>query len=264
VRDEVAAENPSERIIAPMDVPVEQLVPHPGNPRKGNIAAVRESIREHGWHGILVAQKARDQEPPWRILVGKHRWEAAKAEGYASLPVQFKDVDDLEALRIVLADNRASDLAGYDNDALLQNLKDIGYVGTLFTLDDVETLQAGAGAGVEAPAFAGDYADAGEEMEARKAAAERIGQEMKDVVLVMKPADYAQYQADLKVLQKRWDMNGAIATTIAAVHRAALEEGDLGDLKTRVEKMREWGNRLIWAVSHDDKVEFGELFGVVE
>lgn len=239
--------------------PIEQLVPHPANPRRGNVAAIAKSLKQHGWWGAVVAQRGTN-----RILVGKHRVEAAKTIGITEVPVDWKDVDDIEALRIVLDDNRASDLATYDDDSLLRNLKSIGDLqSTLFDIDAVETLEAKKGAEVapEQP-FEGGFADEGAEMEARKQASERIAQEMKDVVLVMKPADYAQFQNDVKVLQKRWEMNGVIATTIAAVHRMALEEGDLAVLNERVEKMVEWAKDLAFAVPHDKRAQYGEVFGV--
>lgn len=248
-------------------VPVDSLTPHPANPRRGNIPAIAESIKKNGWHGVVVVQQEMHDgdDGKHRILVGAHRVAAAKSIGMTEVPVQFRDVNDLDALRIVLADNRASDLATYDNDRLLENLKHIGDPqGTLFDLDAIETLQANAGqAEVEPEApFAGGFADAGAEMEARKVAAERISAEMKDVVLVMKPDDYATFQTDIKVLQKRWSLNGIIVTTITAVHKAALEEGDLTEEQGRVEKMREWAHKLLWAVPNEERVAFGEAFGV--
>jgi hypothetical protein len=257
-------------VIATSDVTlvdVSTLTPHPANPRRGNVKAIAESIQRNGWHGVVVVQQEMHDgdDGKHRILVGAHRVQAAISIGMKEVPVQFRDVDDLDALRIVLADNRASDLATYDNDRLLENLKHIGDPqGTLFDLDAIETLTANAGQAEVAPEapFGGGFADAGAEMEQRKVAAERIAQEMKDVVLVMKPEDYAQYQADIKVLQKRWNLNGVIVTTITAVHKAALEEGDLGQSDVRVEKMRAWAQKLLWAVPNDERVAFGEDFGV--
>ena len=49
----------------------------------------------------------------------------------------------------------------------------------------------------------------------------RIALNLRDVVLVMKPADYVRYQADIRALQQRWGITGVIATTLMAVHRAA-------------------------------------------
>lgn len=235
-------------------VDIDILVPHPSNPRKGNLAAIRESIREHGFAGVVCVQVGTN-----RIVIGRHRWEAAKLEGLKMVPVMWLNVDDSQALRLLLADNRASDLAGYDEDQLLKNLRDIGNLqGTLFDMDALETLEAKVGtvATID-PTFKGDYADAGQEMEARAAQAERISQEMKDVVLVMKPEDYAVFMADVKVLQKRWGISGLIACVVSAVHRNALEQTeDTG----KVDRMRKWAGRLRWAINKADEAEFTEDF----
>lgn len=235
-------------------VDVGELIKHPANPRKGNIPAIRESIREHGFVGVIAVQRSTG-----RIIIGTHRFEAAQQEGILSVPVMFLDIDDTQALRLLLADNRSSDLAGYDEDQLLKNLRDIGNLqGSLFDMDALETLEAKVGTITTIdPTFKGDYADAGQEMEARAAQAERIAQEMKDVVLVMKPEDYAVFMADVKTLQKRWGVSGLIATVVMAVHRNALEQGeDTG----KIERMRKWAGRLRWAINHADEAEFLEDF----
>lgn len=242
-------------------VPIESLFPHPANPRRGNVAAIAESIKTNGWHGVIVVQKSTQ-----RILVGKHRWEAAKTLGMTHVPAQVRDVDDVEAMRIIIADNRASDLASYDDDQLLRNLKDIGNgQGTLFTIDDIETLEAkvGTAAVIVEHEFKGDYADAGEEMEQRAAAAERAGQEMKDVVLAMRPSDYATFLADVKVLQKRWGVNGVIATVLMAVHRAAADESIAAVTEEKVNQMRAMLRKLEWAVKVGTKEHTEYLEAVV-
>ena len=238
------------------EVVITTLVPHPANPRKGNIAAIRESIREHGFTGVIVAQRSTR-----RIVIGRHRWEAAKQEGAMLVPVMWLDIDDTQALRLLLADNRASDLAGYDEDALLKNLRDIGNLqGTLFDMDALETLEAKMGqvATLAATDFKGDYADAGQEMEQRAASAERIAQEMKDVVLVMKPEDYAAFMADVKVLQKRWGISGLIATVVSAVHRNATDMTE--EAAGKADRMRKWRERLNWMIPPEDRAEFLEDF----
>lgn len=238
-------------------VDVDMLIPHPANPRKGNIEAIRQSIREHGFVGIVAVQRSSS-----RIIIGRHRWEAAMLEGKKQVPVVWMDVDDQQALRLLLADNRASDLAGYDEDRLLKSLRDLGNLqGTLFDMDALETLEAKAGqVSTISPDFKGDYADAGHEMEQRAAQAERVAQEMKDIVLVMKPEVYAEFMADVKVLQKRWAVSGLIATVIMAAHREAQDQTDISVLEARFERMKAWGKELVWAVNTVDKKRFDEDF----
>ena len=121
-------------------VAVEKLTPHPRNPRKGDVEAIRQSIVVNGFYGVLVAQRSTRH-----ILVGNHRYQAAVQAGIERVPVVWVDVDDEAALRILLADNRTNDLATYDDKelgALLEELlgTDLGLAGTgyLTTPDDAE------------------------------------------------------------------------------------------------------------------------------
>lgn len=239
-------------------VPIDDIQPHPANARRGNVQAIAESIRDNGWHGVVVCQVSTK-----RILVGKHRWEALKVLGAVEVPVQWRDVDDIEAMRIIIADNRASDLATYDDKQLLQNLRDIGSgQGTLFDDDAIETLTVRVeGVPLSVPhEFTGGYADEGEEEDARAKAAERAGREMKDVVLAMKPDQYADFIKDVKVLQKKWDLTGVIATVIAAVHGAATAQVEMNDQELKMAKMRKWLKELEWAVPHTSRADFLECF----
>jgi ParB-like chromosome segregation protein Spo0J len=65
------------------------------------------------------------------ILVGNHRYLAAKEAGIDTLPVMWVDVDDNRALKILLADNRTNDLSGYDNKALTELLAEMSNAGEL-------------------------------------------------------------------------------------------------------------------------------------
>lgn len=115
--------------------PLTALRPHPRNPRRGNTPAIRDSISHTGFYGSIIAQKSTGF-----ILAGNHRYLAAQEAGAQEIPVTWIDVDDDHALQILLADNRTSDLAEYDDRALaelLQELQgtDLGALG--YTGDDV-------------------------------------------------------------------------------------------------------------------------------
>lgn len=94
-------------------VPVDSLTEHPDNPRRGDDAAVSDSITHNGFYGAIVAQRSTG-----RILAGNTRFRAMVAAGASTVPVVWVDVDDERATRIMLADNRTSDLAYYDDAAL--------------------------------------------------------------------------------------------------------------------------------------------------
>jgi len=102
------------------DVPITDLIPWPGNPRSGNIPVIRESMRANGWFGVVIRQKSTG----W-VCAGNHRIQAWAEEGNDTIPdVQTLDIDDAKARRILLIDNRSSDLASYDGDKLTAMLRD--------------------------------------------------------------------------------------------------------------------------------------------
>lgn len=90
-------------------VPVGHIEPHPLNPHEAELEPIRGSILDNGFYGAVIVQ-----ESTGHIVVGEHRWRSAIEEGADTIPVIYADVDDATAMRIMLADNRTSDLASYD------------------------------------------------------------------------------------------------------------------------------------------------------
>ena len=115
------------------------LLSHPDNPRTGDVGAIVESIKKNGWHGVVVCQSSTR-----RILVGNHRVKAAMIIGLDKIPVQWADVDDNRAKAILLADNRASDLGGYDDEVLARLVYETAVDGLLdstgYDLEDMDRL----------------------------------------------------------------------------------------------------------------------------
>jgi len=102
------------------DAPVDSLLPHPDNPRQGDVDAIEESILANGWYGAVIVQLSTRF-----ILAGNHRWQGAKRAGALTVPTIFVDVDDATARRIILADNRTADRASYDQESLTNILTSI-------------------------------------------------------------------------------------------------------------------------------------------
>jgi len=125
----------------PSVVPVDRLVLHEANPRQGDVGALAVSYKENGFYGSVIVD-ARDM----RVLAGNHRVKAAVALGMEKIPVQLIKTDsEMHAIKILLADNRHSDLATYDNEVLAELLQtvalsDEGLLGTGFDGDDVDEL----------------------------------------------------------------------------------------------------------------------------
>jgi len=103
------------------------------------VGAIVESIGHNGFFGALVVQKSTSH-----ILAGNHRYLAAKAEHMSQVPVIWVDVDDQQALKILLADNRTNDIASYDDTALAELLAELsntaGLEGTGYSSEDLDEL----------------------------------------------------------------------------------------------------------------------------
>lgn len=120
-------------------VKMSELKLYPKNPRKGNIDAVAESLKENGQFRPLVVQKSTNY-----ILGGNHTYRAAQKLKWKTIQVVYVDVDDERAKKIVLADNRTSDLASYDSEILSEILSSLETpdVGTGYDTADVQSILA--------------------------------------------------------------------------------------------------------------------------
>lgn len=125
-------------------VPIDSVQQHPDNPRNGDMDALIESIKTHGFMDPIVVQKSTGY-----ILAGNHRWQALHYFNEATVPVIWYTGDDLGAKKFLLADNRVGDRGRYDEHALLDILKTIqdedstaGLVGTGYTTDDYNAILA--------------------------------------------------------------------------------------------------------------------------
>ena len=122
-------------------VPTDSIKLHPENPRDGDVGAIITSISQNGWYGVLIAQKSTNF-----VLVGNHRLMAVRQLGWKQVPVIFLDVDDRRARNIMLADNRVSDKADYNEDSLAALLSaaaaDGDLLATGYDQEDVDALIA--------------------------------------------------------------------------------------------------------------------------
>lgn len=119
--------------------PIGSIEPHPRNVRQGDIGAIATSLEAHGQYRPIVVHKSTTH-----ILAGNHTYHAARSLGWDKVACTFVDCSDEQALRILLADNRANDLATYDDSALTDLLQELanseGLEGTLYELSDLDDL----------------------------------------------------------------------------------------------------------------------------
>lgn len=128
--------NMKSAIVETVNVDINSVFPYPMNARQGDIGLIAESLSENGQFRPIVVNK-RDNS----ILVGNHTWKAAKSLGWKEIAVTFVDVDEEEAAKIVLVDNRTADLGSYDHIELVDLLRDVpSHEGTGYTADDLDDL----------------------------------------------------------------------------------------------------------------------------
>lgn len=119
---------------------INTLKPHPRNVRQGDIGAIATSLQTFGQYKPIIYQASTGH-----IIAGNHTWKAAKQLGWTHIEAKPFDCNDDTALRILIADNRATDLATYDENGLLDILKELADTdkkldGTLFDEQDLQQL----------------------------------------------------------------------------------------------------------------------------
>ena len=117
-------------------VPIENLTPMAGNPRKGDVDAVKRSYEKFGQRKPIVARRLgidTNGMATGTVTAGNHQLEAAKALGWKEIAVVFIDEDENTAKAFSLADNRTHDLGTYDDGELNALLKEMeAYDAELF------------------------------------------------------------------------------------------------------------------------------------
>lgn len=108
--------------IADLAVPAASLTVMPGNPRRGDVEAVKRSLEAFGQQKPVVWHKRGGKRV---IIAGNHTWMAATELGWGEIAAVEFTGTKAEADAFGLADNRTSDLGGYDDEALLALLREV-------------------------------------------------------------------------------------------------------------------------------------------
>ena len=123
-----------------MLVDIDSVQEYPTNSREGDVGAIVESLKAHGqFRPILINSRSNE------ILAGNHTWKAAKSLGWDKIAVTYVDVDEEEAKRIVLIDNKTNDLASYNYQTLYEELSQLaetekGLSGTGFDEEELDNI----------------------------------------------------------------------------------------------------------------------------
>ena len=119
-------------------VDLDKIEPHPKNARDHTSAAqVDESLDAHGQYKPMVVQRSTGY-----VLAGNGLYARLVDRGDKQGAVTYVDVDDEQALRILLVDNETSDRSGYDEAAMAELLAAMqgDYTGTGWTPANAEDL----------------------------------------------------------------------------------------------------------------------------
>jgi hypothetical protein len=120
------------------------------NPRRGNVGAVAASLKAHGQYRPIVANIGTHTGRRFEVLAGNHTLKAFRQlaqrhpedERWNAILVHWVDVDEDQAARIVLADNRTAEKGRYDNKELASLLSDVSddLTGLGYTAEDLDAL----------------------------------------------------------------------------------------------------------------------------
>lgn len=131
-------------------VPIGELVNYHRNARIGDVDKIRESLSVNGQYRSICVNRGTYTGRKNEVLAGNHTLKAARSLGWDNVAVDWVDVDDEGARRIVLADNRTADRGRYDNDMLVAEISQMeSFDGTGYTQEDLDKLLAGFEEGEE-------------------------------------------------------------------------------------------------------------------
>lgn len=105
---------------------INKYEPHPDNARRGNHEVIKKSLERFGQYKPIVVNEATG-----RIVAGNNVWAVMRNQGYSQFVASIIDVDEDTELEILTIDNRASDLASYDDALLMANLHNIDEAGRI-------------------------------------------------------------------------------------------------------------------------------------
>ena len=114
-------------------VPIDEIMPGPGQPRrlfqKADLESLAESIRNKGVLQPLLVRRSNQQQHMFEIVAGERRWRAAQLAQIHEVPAIIDDYDDKEIIEIGLIENiQRADLSPIEEAEAFAKLMEIhGY-----------------------------------------------------------------------------------------------------------------------------------------
>lgn len=128
----------------------ELLLQFAGNPREGDVDAIKESLRANGMYRPIVVNAGTYTGRPNEIIVGNHtaravaelKSEYPSDDRWTTIPVWLLDVDDPAAKRIVLVDNKLNEKGSIDDHLVAAIVAELASgVGTGYSDEEIEELR---------------------------------------------------------------------------------------------------------------------------
>src|SRR5438874_2458732 len=112
---------------------IDELKPDPTNPRshsKKQIQQIANSIRAFGFNVPILIDR------DGNIIAGHGRWLACRELGWSEVPTLCLDhLSPAQARAFMIADNRLTEIAVWDDRLLAQQLKDLSLLGLDFNIE---------------------------------------------------------------------------------------------------------------------------------
>jgi ParB family chromosome partitioning protein len=109
VRDEAMPPEGAPPRRADLRVPVENLRPNPGQPRRSfgedALEELAASVREKGIIQPIIVREIPAGSGTYEIVAGERRWRAAQMARLHEVPVLVRDLDDSEVLELAIIEN---------------------------------------------------------------------------------------------------------------------------------------------------------------
>lgn len=119
--------------LLPYAVGIDTVSQHPRNPREHDEDVLRESLILNGQYAPILVQRSTGH-----IVAGNGTWAACKSLGWTHVAAVLLDLDDDQALRVLLRDNRSKQKSKNDPEALLALLRTLDgeFAGTGYGAQD--------------------------------------------------------------------------------------------------------------------------------
>lgn len=130
--------------LEPLLVPIASIVQLPGNPRRGDVRSVADSLAEFGQRKPVVVRATGGGRGSVGVAeAGNHVHQAAGSLGWTHVAAVFVDEDEERGNAFALADNRTHDLGGDDLSDLAAMLGSLPSLeGTGWSVDDLTGMLA--------------------------------------------------------------------------------------------------------------------------